>query len=108
MLFADFEPFTRIGGYTDTRMPACAAYNVVVPDKLLTTYKPCTAILRLCPFIKFVYPDKFPATYKPCTAIAHKRNKLCTLTAKARHTCLATGITSRLKYRDWWPDGCAR
>jgi len=58
MLFADFEPFTRIGGYTDTRMPACAAYNVVVPDKLLTTYN-------------------------PCTAIAPARNKLCTMTAKS-------------------------
>lgn len=61
----------------------CAVYNIVYPDKFLATYKPCTAILRQCPFIKFVYPDKFPATYKPCTAIAHSGNKPCTRTAKS-------------------------
>ena len=83
MLFADFEPLPRSVLRSAPGYAPVAVYNIVYPDKFLATYKLCTAMLRQCPFIKIVYPDKFPATYKPCTPIAHKRNKLCTRTAKS-------------------------
>jgi hypothetical protein len=83
MLFAGYEPFNKIGFKPCTRIRARAVYYFVYRDKFLAAYKPCTATLRLCPFIKFLYPDKFPSTYKPCTAIAPARNKLCIRTAKS-------------------------
>jgi hypothetical protein len=60
------------------------------------------------PFSNFIYREKYSAIFQTCTAIAPAPNKICTMTAKARHTCLATWTISWLKYQDRWPDGCAR
>ena len=100
MLFADFEPFIGIGAY---RTPGYAP----VPFTTFYTRINYQPLINLVPrhcasaHLSNLYTR---INFQPLRNLVPRSltNAITFVPGrqKARHTCLATGITSRLKYRD--------